>query len=101
MFYFKDTLSDNVTLKEAFEAEIENLIEMMSEGVVVVTFKKLDGKIREIRATTNTDILERYLGKLPGWTDTDNRILRVFDVEDQEWKTFYKDNLINYGTIEG
>lgn len=101
MIHFINTLTYGVTFKEAFEQEIETLIEMMAEGVVTVKFKKLDGTIREIRATTNTEILERENGKLPGWSDADPRYLKVFDMADKEWKTFYKDNVINYGTIEG
>lgn len=98
--YFNSREKDNLTLKEAMEAEIEILQEILSEGVVHVLFKKLDGSFREIKGTTCKAIIGDYdETKLPKtFTPEDEKYVRFYDVEENGWRTFYKENVVDYWT---
>jgi len=97
MIYFNDREKEGMTLKEAFDGEIEALKDMLSEGVVDIIFKKLDGTTRVMKATVCADIIgETELSKIKHLAEDDPRYIRVFDVNEKGWRTFYKDNVMEY-----
>lgn len=67
--------------------------ELLKNNVVKVRFTKRDGSIRDMLATQQRDLVPvtrgRKLFDKPG-------LLTVFDVEIQQWRSFYEDSVISY-----
>jgi hypothetical protein len=67
------------------------------EGVITVTFKKINGDIRVMDCTTNTDFIPPSAwpsGKQTISEDAQERTIRVYDVKAQGWRSFVADNVI-------
>lgn len=83
--------------------EISKTRELISEGVCIVTFKKVDGSERTIRGTTNALILEQILGQ--NIVDTvnlepqENRLVKIYDLDQNGWRSFIYDNLIELEVV--
>jgi|WetSurMetagenome_2_1015567.scaffolds.fasta_scaffold1789143_1 hypothetical protein len=70
---------------------------LLKEGQVKVTFKKVNGEIRNMLCTTNSEMIPEVLteSKVPKIVRKENEdVCRVFDVDKQEWRSFRYENII-------
>lgn len=69
------------------------LAELLTTGVVDVTFRKADNSIREMRATLMDDMLPQTKGV--GRNSDPEQVQIVFDVDKRAWRSFRYDRLIS------
>jgi hypothetical protein len=73
------------------------LLEEYLGGIAMVTFtKKTTGEVRVMPCTKNLALIPEELH--PSGTDTRNLnpdIIRVFSLDRNEWRSFYKSSIIN------
>ena len=74
------------------------LKEKLENGVVTVTFEKLDGTLREMRCTLNADMMPKQLLREEG--DESKRTTRenvqvVYDLAEGGWRAFRIDSIKN------
>lgn len=88
----------------AWESEItpENIRTALREGIIFVTFTKLDGTERTIKCSLNQAYIP--LEKMPKTTDnqrsdSDNTIA-VWDIENEGWRSFRTDKVIKIDKYE-
>lgn len=71
--------------------------EQMRSGVVLVTFKKVDGSLRNMECTLAEYLLPAATGS--GKTPNED-VLVVFDIEKESWRSFRKDSVITVEVLE-
>lgn len=59
----------------------------------VVTFKKKDGTIREMKCTRNPDLIPS--DQLPKNEVESSSAIRVFDLDKNEWRSFIVENVMS------
>lgn len=74
----------------------ELIKEAMRNGVVVVTFLKADGTVREMQCTLAEFLLPETAGS--GRPSNDGVVV-VFDLEIEQWRSFRKDRVINVEVV--
>ena len=72
------------------------LREMLQEKVLIVTFKKKDGSLREMQCTLISDFLPETKGS-GGYSG----IVTVYDTEQEGWRSFREDSVIQVTDLEG
>ena len=72
---------------------IENLKKQMRSGIAHFIFRKKDGSLREMYATTQTSLVERHCNG-NGCSRECFATTAVFDVERGAWRSFRWENLI-------
>lgn len=74
----------------------DSLIDLLNKGIVVVTFKKVNGEVREMSCTKNISHIPPSM--LPKGTSTNinENTIRVFDTNAQGWRSFIKQNVIGW-----
>lgn len=79
----------------------ESLRDLLSEGVVRVTFIKADGSKRVMNCTTNFDLMpEDAAPKSSMWMAvTDPDLYKVFDVDLQGWRSFRKERVEDFSVV--
>ena len=76
----------------------EMLFSLMREGVVTVTFrKKTDGSLRVMDCTLVDDYLPTT-STVKKWPD---RLIVVFDIENEVWRSFYRDTVVKLEDSDG
>ena len=76
----------------------EMLFSLMREGVVTVTFrKKTDGSLRVMDCTLVDDYLPET-STVKKWPD---RLIVVFDIENEVWRSFYRDTVVKLEDSDG
>jgi stalled ribosome rescue protein Dom34 len=66
----------------------------LSSGIITIEFYKADDSVRTMRATTKLSLLPDFKSDNPGEvTAIDMNLVKVFDVEKQEWRSFKIDKL--------
>lgn len=75
---------------------MQNLMQLLKEGIVTVRFTKKDGSLRTMRCTLNDKKIPsskqpKGTGKGPG-----PGILPVYDVEKNDWRSFRLDSVKSY-----
>lgn len=81
------------------DLNIEELKNLLGLRLVMVTFKKKDGDIREMVCTTRLNIIPESAhpkGKIHLSEETKASSIRVFDVKAQGWRSFLVDNVISF-----
>lgn len=71
----------------------EELVSKLQKGVVTVTFTKVDGSERIMKAT----LMPEFLPKVSGTTSTrrkNKEVLPVWDIEKAAWRSFKLANVI-------
>jgi hypothetical protein len=69
----------------------------LKAGVLNVTFTKVDGSSRNMRCTLNDTYLpEQFRGKGGILTEGAN-VIRVYDLDINEWRSFRVDSVTNLG----
>lgn len=84
--------------------ELNSLIErrtyikhLLSDAIVKVTFKKVNGDTREILCTTSSKYIPER-DSTPVTTSKPNKeLINVWDTEAQDWRSFRVDRVISYG----
>lgn len=72
---------------------IENLKELMRNGIVSFKYQKVNGEFREAKGTLNLDnIPEDQHPKGVGESNDD--IVKYYDVEKESWRSFRSDSFI-------
>lgn len=79
------------------ENDKENLLSLLKESVVEITFEKKNGELRDMKCTLNSDLIPQKTEK----TETRQRkrspeSMAVYDVEKQSWRSFRWDSLKDY-----
>ena len=71
----------------------------LQTGVVVLTFRKKDGTVREMRATTDTS---RFVYESKGNSDRkrNDAVTVLWDLDKGEWRSMRNDSLIDW-RVEG
>jgi len=81
------------------EVKVEALKIALREGEVYITFKKVDGSIRNICGTLDTKLIPSE--QLPGTSDQTRKqnpdIIAIFDTDLQGWRSFKVENLMSWG----
>ena len=68
------------------------LAEWLSQGQCVVTFRKVNGEIREMPCTLQAEMLPVSLNETARKPNAD--VMLAFLVDKQEWRSFRLDNVI-------
>jgi len=74
------------------------LKETLTNGIVTVTFEKVDGTLREMRCTLHPDYLPPQLLREEGSVQnktTPDTVLAVWDVDAGGWRSFRMDSIKN------
>ena len=74
------------------------LKETLESGVATVTFEKVDGTLREMRCTLQSDILPKQLLREEGDASqrtTPDTVLAVWDLDQGGWRSFRVDSVKN------
>jgi hypothetical protein len=76
--------------------ELENINTILKSNVISITFEKVDGSIRVMRATLDPAIVPPSPPKSGGKTREPNlEVIPVWSIEDQGWRSFRKDLFIS------
>lgn len=80
------------------ESELrDSLTDLLDRGIVVVTFTKVNGEVREMSCTKNiAHIPPSMLPKGTSNTIVNENTIRVFDINAQGWRSFIKQNVIGW-----
>lgn len=75
---------------------MSELKQALSNGRVQITFRKVDGTIREMNATTN-DLLVAYTRKSTKvQVKPKNDLITVWDLDKNQWRSFRETNVIDW-----
>jgi hypothetical protein len=78
----------------------EELKSYLKEGVLEVLFRKVKtGEERLMKCTLNSEVIDELMETVnissgPGRAENDN-VIRVFDVEKKDWRSFRIDGIIS------
>ncbi len=74
----------------------DELIDLLKEKVLIVTFKKVDGDERIMTCTLKKDVLPLYEAKEDAKPRKPNlEVVHVWDVNKSAWRSFRYDSIIN------
>lgn len=68
----------------------------LASGIVHLSFKKKDGTIREMRATTMSDVVQQLIKPNAAHRAPNPDVCAVVDVEKNEFRSFRWDSLISW-----
>ena len=68
----------------------------LASGIVRLSFKKKDGSIREMRATTMPDVVQPLIKPNAAHRAPNPDVCAVVDVEKNEFRSFRWDSLISW-----
>jgi hypothetical protein len=73
------------------------LREVLQDGIVNVTFTKVDGSQRDMRCTLNESLIPQTTSTEPKTErKVNDTVQRVFDLDKNEWRSFRKDSVIEF-----
>jgi len=73
------------------------LREVLQDGIVNVTFTKVDGTKRDMRCTLNESLIPQSTSTEPkAERKVNDTVQRVFDLDKNEWRSFRKDSVIEF-----
>lgn len=78
---------------------MDKLTTALRNNVVVVTFKKVDGTVRKMRATTDTSRFI-YESKTTGERKRNDTVTVLWDMDKGQWRSMRNDSLIEW-QVEG
>lgn len=73
----------------------EKILEQLQTGVVLVTFTKADGSLRDMKCTLQPRLLPTSLKESTIKIDSESDALRVYDLEADGWRSFKISRLIS------
>ncbi len=78
---------------------MNDLETLLKENIVIVNFTKTDGSLREMECTLD----KNHLPHVESLHESEvkkrklsDEVIRVFDLQKQEWRSFRKDRVISY-----
>jgi len=81
----------------------QNLKSILNESYtpVHVSFTKIDGTIRNMECTTNLDLIpvEFHPKQKESTVVPNDKVIRVFDLENDGWRSFLADNVISFEPV--
>ena len=83
--------------QKLLESKRQGILEALSEGIVDLQFKKVNGDLRNMRGTRKLDLIPEE--KRPTTEDKrelNETIVVLFDLEVKDWRSFRIENLIEY-----
>jgi hypothetical protein len=79
----------------------QELKEIFSKNIVNLTFKKVDGSERTMKCTLKSDLLPEQTNKETTKKKAENEnVLPVWNIDEQAFRSFRVDSVINYETVE-
>lgn len=72
--------------------DISEIRDTLRSNIVVLSFKKKDGSIREMVATT----MDEYIPPVSGNSVPNDSLVTVWDLENEGWRSFRFDSLIDF-----
>lgn len=76
-----------------------HLISLLEDGIVKVTFEKVDGSIREMSCSLRKEHVVTYEKKTDKTKPKNDDILPVFDIDKQQWRSFKWDNIKSFEAV--
>lgn len=77
---------------------VDDLKTALQENIVLVTFTKVDGTVRTMRATNSEKFFER---KLTGKERKKNEnVTYLYDLDKGSWRSMKNDNLISWEIVQ-
>lgn len=82
--------------------EKQEIKKLLRQGVVEFTFTKADGSVRSMNGTTKADLLPVLDEDSTSKTHSvePDHLVRVFDVDIQDWRSFRIDSLLTFNGKE-
>ena len=83
--------------KMSLESKRQGILDALSEGVVHLQFKKVNGDLRNMVATRCFDrIPEEKHPKTEDKREQNETIVVLYDLEVEDWRSFRVENLVEY-----
>lgn len=83
--------------QKSLESKRQEILEALSEGVVDLQFKKVNGDLRNMRATRSPALIpEEKHPKTEDKREQNETIVVLFDLEVNDWRSFRIENLVEY-----
>lgn len=79
--------------------ELDNIKQLLSEGILTITFTKKNGDERTMRCTRDLKLIPE--DKHPTGSSTNKEkagVVPVFDIEIGEWRSFREDSIVSYAS---
>lgn len=90
-------MTPEMTKKKSLESKKQGIVEALREGKVHLQFKKVNGDLRNMVATLNTDYIPESDIPAEGKERVANEeIVVLYDLEVKGWRSFRTENLIEY-----
>ena len=70
-----------------------SLKEELKDGIYTIVFEKVDGTIREMRATLDPQYLPQMLTEETGLSKQNDQVLAVWSVDDNGWRSMRIDGI--------
>ncbi len=77
----------------------EEMLEKLRAGECRVIFTKLNGEQRDMRCTLNMDMILEDKRPTNGSTEYSTEMIRAFDLNKQEFRTFKVANVISFAPL--
>lgn len=87
------TLEVILSHEEAKQTLGEQLVEVLKDHEVTVTFTKRDGSQREMRCTLNSNLADIPQSYSSSSVNPDEGRVTVWDMDKQGWRSFYVDTV--------
>lgn len=78
------------------------LNDLLKSETAVVSFKKKDGTIREMKCTLKEDVIKSYDKKTERVKEPNSEVLPVWDIDKGEWRSFRYDSIssVSFGLLD-
>lgn len=87
--------------QKSLESKRQGILSALSEGVVHLQFKKVNGDLRNMVATRMMDkIPEEKHPKTEDKREKNETIVVLYDLEVNDWRSFRVENLVEYRCAE-
>lgn len=71
-----------------------NLMRLLEQGTLYVTFEKKDGTRRPMKCTLAKELIQPYEKKTERVKQTNEDIIAVWDLDNNAWRSFRYDSII-------
>lgn len=83
--------------QKSLESKRQGILDALSEGIVHLQFKKVNGELRNMRGTRKFDLIpEDKHPKVEDKREQNETIVVLYDLEVNDWRSFRIENLIEY-----
>lgn len=84
------------------QLDFYGLQQLLSQNVVELKFRKVNGDVVVRKATRNMEKIESVAGdqSFSGTSFNQYNRVRFFDLDDEQWKSAYPDRVLNHTILE-